>query len=401
MKAVILAAGEGLRCRPLTLIRSKVMLPVANKPIIEHVIKACRENNIKDIILVVGYKKEKIMDYFKDGIDFGVNITYVHQKKALGTAHAIKHAEKLIDNEFIVLNGDNLVDEKAISDLLKNKSGDVSILTTFREEACGYGVVVKENDKLKIIEKPPREISHLINTGMYVFSPFVFSEIKDTPISNKGDYAITDTIQQMIQKGYNVKVIPTDATWMDAVYSWNLLNINSILLEKCKEMDIKGLIEKNVVLKGKVIIGEDTIIHSGCYIVGPVIIGKNCEIGPNVTILPCTTIGNNVTLRSFIEVSNSIIMSNVRLGSHSSISDSVIGCNNNIGDHFIVETKKDLYIEMDGLLHHANEIGTVIGDGNEIGSNVLIRAGKMIETNCKVESGNIINTTLPSNSIVI
>ncbi|MFQ6056234.1 MAG: sugar phosphate nucleotidyltransferase, partial [Methanosarcinales archaeon] len=118
MKAVILAAGEGLRCRPLTLTRSKVMLPVANKPIIEHVINACRENNIKDIILVVGYKKEKIMDYFKNGIDFGVNITYVHQKKALGTAHAILFAEKLIDNEFIVLNGDNLVDEKAISDLL-------------------------------------------------------------------------------------------------------------------------------------------------------------------------------------------------------------------------------------------------------------------------------------------
>ncbi|MFQ6119476.1 MAG: bifunctional sugar-1-phosphate nucleotidylyltransferase/acetyltransferase [Methanosarcinales archaeon] len=401
MKAVILAAGEGLRCRPLTLTRSKVMLPVANKPIIEHVINACRENNIKDIILVVGYKKEKIMDYFKNGIDFGVNITYVHQKKALGTAHAILSAEKLIDNEFLVLNGDNLVDEKAISDLLKNKSGDVSILTTIREKACGYGVIVKKNDKLKIIEKPPQEISHLINTGMYVFSPVVFSEIKDTPISNKGDYAITDTIQQMIQKGYKVKAIPTDAIWMDAIYSWNLLNINSVLLEKCKEMDIKGLIEKNVVLKGKVIIGEDTIIHSGCYIVGPVIIGKNCEIGPNVTILPCTTIGNNVTLRSFIEVSNSIIMNDVRLGSHSSISNSVIGCNNNIGDHFIVETKKDLYIEMYGLLHHADEIGTVIGDGNEIGSNVLIRAGKMIETNCKIESGNIINTTLPSNSIVI
>ncbi|MFQ6072038.1 MAG: bifunctional sugar-1-phosphate nucleotidylyltransferase/acetyltransferase, partial [Methanosarcinales archaeon] len=394
-------AGEGLRCRPLTLTRSKVMLPVANKPIIEHVINACRENNIKDIILVVGYKKEKIMDYFKNGIDFGVNITYVHQKKALGTAHAIKHAEKLIDNEFIVLNGDNLVDENAISDLLKNKSGDVSILTTIREKACGYGVVVKENDKLKIIEKPLHEISRMINTGMYVFSQVVFSEIKDTPISNKGDYAITDTIQQMIQRGYNVKAIPTDATWMDAVYSWNLLNINSILLEKCKEMDIKGLIEKNVVLKGKVIIGEDTIIHSGCYIAGPVIIGKNCEIGPNVTLLPCTTIGNNVTLHSFIEVSNSIIMNDVRLGSHSSISNSVIGCNNNIGDHFIVETKKDLYIEMYGLLHHADEIGTVIGDGNEIGSNVLIRAGKMIETNCKIESGNIINTTLPSNSIVI
>lgn len=93
MKAVILAAGEGVRCRPLTLARSKVMLPVANKPILEHIIQALAENGIKEIILVVGYKKERIMDYFGDGINFGVSITYVEQSAQLGTAHAIRQAE--------------------------------------------------------------------------------------------------------------------------------------------------------------------------------------------------------------------------------------------------------------------------------------------------------------------
>jgi UTP-glucose-1-phosphate uridylyltransferase len=88
MKAIILAAGEGLRCRPLILIRSKVMLPVANKPILEYIIRALVQNDIKDIILVVGYKKERIMDYFGDGIAFGANINYVEQEVQIGTAHA-------------------------------------------------------------------------------------------------------------------------------------------------------------------------------------------------------------------------------------------------------------------------------------------------------------------------
>ena len=92
MKAIILAAGEGLRCRPLTLTRSKVMLPVANRPILEHVISSLEKNEIKEIILVVGYEKERIMNYFEDGLNFGVNISYVEQKAQLGTAHDVRQA---------------------------------------------------------------------------------------------------------------------------------------------------------------------------------------------------------------------------------------------------------------------------------------------------------------------
>ena len=126
MKAIILAAGEGLRCRPLTLTRSKVMLPIANRPILEHVIDSLEKNGINEIILVVGYEKERIMDYFQDGLNFGVKIKYVEQKAQLGTAHAIEQAKKLIDPDdsgFLVLNGDNLVEPKTIADLLNNYDG--------------------------------------------------------------------------------------------------------------------------------------------------------------------------------------------------------------------------------------------------------------------------------------
>ncbi len=121
MKAIILAAGEGLRCRPLTLTRSKVMLPVANKPLLEHIINAVVENDIEEVILVVGYQKERIMDYFGNGSEFGVKIDYIFQEAQLGTAHAVKLAKRYVDGDFLVLNGDNLVDRNKLQTCLPKK----------------------------------------------------------------------------------------------------------------------------------------------------------------------------------------------------------------------------------------------------------------------------------------
>ena len=118
LKAVILAAGEGRRCRPLTQTRSKVMLPVGNRPFMEHVINALAENGIQDLYIVVGYQKERVMDHFEDGVDFGVNITYLEQNELLGTAHALGKAEDYIDEPFLVVNGDNLIDSRAVSELI-------------------------------------------------------------------------------------------------------------------------------------------------------------------------------------------------------------------------------------------------------------------------------------------
>lgn len=402
MKAVILAAGEGLRCRPLTLTRSKVMLPVANKPILEYIIRALSKNEIKDIIIVVGYKKERIMDHFGNGIDLGVNISYIDQDAQLGTAHAIKLAEPFVGEKFVVLNGDNLIDEETISDLLRGESGDHSLLSVSRDQISGYGVLLIEKGKVsQIFEKPRDRVSHLVNTGIYIFSSSIFGEIEKTPISEIGEYAITDTIQKMIEKGTSVTNITTRRTWIDAVHSWDLLKANSVLLGKIEEMRSSGSIEKGTVIMGDVFIGDNSIVRSGSYIVGPVIIGKNCSIGPNTTILPSTAVGDNCSISSFTEIENSIIMNNTRIGTGSYISNSIIGSNNIIGPHFVTEVGKDLNIEMKGILHHADELGSVTGDNNIIGYEVLVRAGKMISTGCKVDSGVRIMKDIPHDSIVV
>ncbi len=206
------------------------------------------------------------MDYFGDGIDFGVNISYVEQNAQLGTAHAIKQAEHLIDDKFLVLNGDNLIEADAISDMLGGASGDATLLTVVREQTIGYGVVLQEKRKVsKIIEKPREKISHLVNTGIYRFSPSIFNEIDNTPISETGEYAITDTIQRIIDAGGVVTHVTTHSTWIDAVHSWDLLKANAVLLGK-QEKSIAGTIEDGTVIIGDVVMGINSMINVGAVV---------------------------------------------------------------------------------------------------------------------------------------
>ncbi len=401
MKAVILGAGEGLRCRPLTLTRSKVMLPVANKPILEHIIDALVKCGIDDIIMVVGYKKEQIMDYFRDGVDFGVNITYVEQKGQLGTAHAIKQVSSYVDDEFIVLNGDNIIEAGTISDILAGRSGDATVLTVVREHTEGYGVVVPDKNKvMKIIEKTTEDLSHNVNTGIYIFNPGIFDYIEATSVSETGEYAITDTIQQMIDDGKNVTMVHSEAMWLDAVHSWDLLKANAYILDRFEQPVNEGTIEDGAVVRGRVSIGPDTVIHPGSFILGPVVIGKNCVISPNAVVLPSTTIGDNSTIEPSALIKNSIIMHDVRVGAFSYISNSILGANNSIGSHFITETDENFFIEMKGILHRAAKLGTVIGDGNNIKHRVLTEPGKMISTGCSIASGVNVSRDIPRDSKV-
>ncbi|AGB50030.1 UDP-N-acetylglucosamine diphosphorylase/glucosamine-1-phosphate N-acetyltransferase [Methanomethylovorans hollandica DSM 15978] len=404
MKAVILAAGEGLRCRPLTLTRSKVMLPVADRPILEHVISSLEQNDIKDILLIVGYEKERIMDYFRDGVDFGVNIRYVEQKTQLGTAHAIEQAKNELagEHEFLALNGDNFIEPKVISDLIRSKRGDATILAVKTEHVSGYGVLRAEDHKvLEILENPVAEAIHLVNTGIYYFSSKVFDYIGDTPLSLKGEYAITDTLQKMIESGTEVSMATTRSWWLDAVYAWDLLRLNSVTLGKIEKNVPSGAMEDGAHIKGNVSIGKNTIVRSGCYIVGPVLIGENCDIGPNAVILPSTSIGNNVSVGAFTNIRNSIIMNDVRMGSHGYVSDSVIGSNCHIGPYFITETDTNLSIIMNGELQRAEKLGTIIGDDTDVGHRVLVKAGVIISINCHIGSGNVVDKALHRGTLVL
>jgi UDP-N-acetylglucosamine diphosphorylase/glucosamine-1-phosphate N-acetyltransferase len=384
LKAVILAAGEGRRCRPLTQTRSKVMLPVGNRPFMEHVILALAKNDVRELYVVVGYQKERVMDHFEDGIYLDVEITYIEQNELLGTAHALSRAEPYIDEDFLVVNGDNLIDARAIEELISAK-GDNVILAALRRHTGDYGVLTVEQDRVKaIIEKPGRPCAGILNTGAYKFSPAIFDELQRTPISERGSYELTQTLSQMIEDGREITAAITGGVWADAIFAGDLLNANSLALSM-KDSRISGEVEEGARLRGAVEIGDGSIIRSGSYLVGPVSVGENCDIGPNVTLLPSTSVSDSVRIGSNSEVRNSIIMNGARIGSGTIVSDSVVGASCTLGDQVILETGPAV-IEVEGEFHRS-EFGAILADDVTAGSRVLMHPGTVVGTGAVIGSG--------------
>ena len=394
MKAVILAAGEGKRLRPFTETMPKVMLPVANKPVLEYVVDAVKNSGISDIIMIVGYKKEVIMEYFKDYKD--VKITYVVQEKQLGTAHALLQAKKHLKHPFIVLSGDNIIDQKSISNLICDKS-EYSLLIKEHPHPSKYGMVFVEKNKLKkIVEKPKEETGKFISTGIYKLPNAVFNDVEK--LASEGVYALSSVTQFIVDRGEEIRTI-TANSWMDIVYPWDLIRVNEAMIHQ-SPASIAGTIEKGVVMKGAVSIGKDTTIYSGCYIVGPVIIGEGCEIGPNACIFPSTTIGDNAVVNPFNEIRNSVIMDDVHIASHSTISHSVIGLGTRIGNNFSTGPG-EATAEIEQEFKKLKDIGVMIGEDSIIGNGVATEPGIIIGRRCKVSSLNRITKNIPSKTNVM
>ena len=398
LKAVILAAGEGRRCRPLTQTKSKVMLPVGNKPFMEHVILALAANDVKELYIVVGYQKERIMNHFEDGVHYGVEITYIEQKELLGTAHALGMAKPFINEDFLVVNGDNLIDERAVKDLI-SAEGENVILAVLRSHTGDYGVLTVEQQRVKkITEKPGRACSGILNTGAYRFGPEIFDELFRTPISERGSYELTQTVSQMIEDGKEIRAKIADGVWADAIFSWNLLNANSLALNLMKPK-IRGDLEEGARIRGAVEVGEGSVVRSGCYITGPVSVGRNCDIGPNVNILPATAIGDSVRIGSNTELRNSIVMNGTRIGSGTIISDSILGASCTLGDQTITETGTAV-VDIEDELYRA-EFGAILADNDVVGSRVLMNPGTIVGADSRIGSGTSIRGWIDRGSRVI
>jgi len=396
MKAVILAAGEGYRLKPFTVTRPKVMIPVGNKPILEYVVKALQESGIIDIIMVVGYKREKIMDYFGDGHRWGVNIVYVEQFQQLGTAHALRQVSHMVNDRFLVINGDTIIDSSAIKEIIRVSSGEAAILTVTVARAHQYGVVKTQNHLVKaILEKPKEETSNVVNAGVYSFSPVIFGFLESMEISERGEYEITDALRMMLNEGHAIKSVHSSATWMDALYLWNLLDMNVATLARTKA-DIRGKVEEGAHIIGRVALGENSVIMAGSYVVGPAAIGDNCDIGPHSVILPSTSIGSNCSLEPFTRISNSILMNNVKVSSFGYAANSIIGEGVSVGPGFIAEAR-DTRVVVDNVLMSAN-IGAIIGDNTEVAGRVLVKPGRIIGVRCRIGPGAMVSENVHDNT---
>lgn len=410
MKAVILAAGRGTRLEPLTEDTPKCMLPLAGKPILEHVIKAVRKAGIREVVLVVGYREEKIREYFGEGSDFGIKIEYVFQNQQLGTAHAIDMVE--LNEDFLVLNGDTLISSECVDGVLSAHSAGIhepaaTLGLKKVEEPGSYGVVrLKNNRVVEIIEKPKKYVSNLANAGIYAFSPKIFGAVEKTKKSERGEYEITSSIRILIDEGEVVRGAMIKGLWSDVGNPWNYLDSNQEMLGRMEER-IWGEIEEFVKRGGKLYLGKKSIIKSGSYIEGPVYIGDNTIIGPNAYLRSFTSIGDDCKIGNGVEVKNSIIMDRTNVPHLSYVGDSIIGKNCNVGAGTLVGNlrldEKNVKMRIRNELKDTGrrKFGCIIGDNVKIGLNVMINAGRKIGSNSLIGPGVIVYKDIPPNSFIL
>jgi NDP-sugar pyrophosphorylase family protein len=217
--AVVLAAGEGTRLRPLTRNRPKPMLPAADRPILEYVFDALVEAGMDRLVCVVGYKHDRVQDHF--GPTYRDRpIEYVRQHKQLGSGHALLQARSAVDGPALVVNGDRLVEVgmvERVVDTFERDDPAAALAVLQHPDAQQYGAVVLQNDEIvEIIEKPTTDDYRLINAGIYAFGADIFDAIADTPRS-AGELALTDTISRLVDEE-RVQGVHCEGMWVDATY---------------------------------------------------------------------------------------------------------------------------------------------------------------------------------------
>lgn len=409
LKAVVLAAGKGVRLWPLTENRSKHMIPVAGKPIVEHVIFAIRSAGIRSIVLVTRYRSELVKKHIGNGSKLGVTVDYVDQPDISGTASAISMARDQVgSNDFLVAYGDLVVTPRAIKRVVdtyrkKGRKPTIGLIPVSRPES--YGMAKVSGDLLtEIIEKPSQSQSpsNLANTGIYVLNPTIFDHLQTTLRSGRGEFEITDTISSLAKTGTPVawaRIDPSD--WQDIGKPWDVLAANARLLARSKRR-IAGRIEEGAKVTGQVTIEKGALIRTGTVIEGPARIGEGAVIGPLAHIRAGTCVGKRSAIGAFCEVKNSIIMDHTKIPHLSYIGDSIIGEHCNLAAGTMVANLKlsDNTVRMrikDSLVDTGlRKLGIVTGDNVRTGINASFMPGIRIASGAVIPACSVVSEDVMS-----
>jgi glucose-1-phosphate thymidylyltransferase len=328
MKGIILHGGHGTRLGPLTQSIPKQLLPIANKPMSQYALEDLRNANIFDIAIVIGdVYPEKVKNFYNDGSNFGVHISYIYQDHPKGIAHAISLCKDFVGNDdFVVYLGDNIMRKNLCSfeKQFSNSDSDSMILVSEVTEPSRFGIAEFDNKKLtKIIEKPKNTISNLAVIGIYFFKSNVFPIIEKLKPSWRNELEVTDTLQLMLEGGFKIDVGTVTGWWKDTGTPKDIIDANNLILNTLGDSD--QLLNDKKISTSKIVIDSETIVDQDSIIEEPVIIGKNCKI-INSKIGPNVSIGDNSIIQNSI-LKNSVIMNNCHIEGNISFDDSIIGSN--------------------------------------------------------------------------
>ncbi|VVB99339.1 Bifunctional protein GlmU [uncultured archaeon] len=396
-KAVVLAAGEGKRLRPLTYTRPKCMIQLAGKPILQLVLENLKSVGVTEAAVVVKYKKEAITSYFGKNPIPGMKLVFIEQGEKYGTAAAFGEAESFATDTFFGVAGDIITEASALKKLAEGAKGEVTAALHSVEDAREYGTAIVKGGKITAFEeKVEKPKSNLANCSLYVFEPSVFKKIKELKKSPRGEYEIIDLL-------IGATAVEISEYWLDMGMPWQLFSANEFLLSKLPEK--KGKIE-NSVIRGKLIMEKGAEVHDS-VIEGNVYIGENSYVGPHAYIRGTTSIGRDCGIGDSTTLKNSIIFDHVNAKHLTYIGDSIIGSNCNFG----AATQIANYRFDAGHIHaivndvvidtKRNKLGAIIGDNTKMGVLCSVMPGKMIGDGCWIDAGTVIKENIERKTHVI
>ncbi len=388
MQAVILAAGEGTRMRPLTETVPKPMLPVADRPLCAHTADAAVDAGASELIVVVGYEADAVRDFFGDEYR-GVPVSIAVQSEQRGTADAVRAARPRLEGPFAVLNGDNLYSASDIDSLF---DAAPSIAAIEVEDPRNYGVLsttAAGGRVTGIVEKPDTPPSNLANAGAYAF-PESAIEYLDVDESERGEYELTDVVARTIEA---TDVTPVSLSrWLDVGRPWELLAANEW---KIADLDrrIDGDVAEGAELHGSVVVEAEATVEPGVVIEGPAIVRSGADVGPNAYVRGATLVGPGCHVGHGVEIKNSVLMERSSVPHLSYVGDSLLGPEVNLGagtqianlrhdDEPVRQTVKGTRISTG-----RRKYGVVAGPGAKTGVNTSIAPGVVLSSGARTDPG--------------
>ena len=373
MKAVIMAGGEGSRLRPLTSNQPKPLLPIANRPMMEHVIDLLRRHGITDIVVTLAFMADAIRQHFGDGSDYGVTIEYVVELEPLGTAGSVRNAAHLLPETFLVISGDVLtdIDLSEIIELHEQKQAMVTIGLTPVSNPLEFGIVITRADGSieRFLEKPTwgQVFSDTVNTGIFVLDPAVLDEVD---IGRSVDFS-ADVFPKLLADGAPLYGAVTHGYWEDVGTLESYLRAHRDVLDQTVMVDVPGF-----VVREGVWLGEGVDVHPDANVEGPAVIGDNCRIEAGVRIGPYTVLGKDVRVRSGVDLERVVLLDHCFIGRGAQLRGTVAGRSCDFRDSARVES------------------GAVLGDDCFVGAGAMLNAGVRVFAGKQIEAGAIVNTSV-------
>jgi bifunctional UDP-N-acetylglucosamine pyrophosphorylase/glucosamine-1-phosphate N-acetyltransferase len=395
MKAIILAAGEGKRMRPLTANRPKVLLPAGPEPLLHRLLRQLSDAGVHDITIVTHYKAEAIEASVGDGARWGVRVAYAPQGAPRGTGHALAAGNPPPDKPFLALNGDVFLRGGDLQRVIARGPGSLAAARVENPQA--YGVLeLRNGNAVRVVEKSPTPPTDLANAGVY-HAPAGFAKLlEDLRPSPRGELELTDALQASFDaEPWNVVEV---RDWLDVGRPWDLLAAAERALAEWPETR-KGTVEPGTTLHGKVIVAEGAVIKAGAYVEGPVYVGPNAVVGPNCHLRPNSVLLEGAKVGNACEVKGSILMANAHAAHLTYLGDSVLGERVNLGAGTLVAN-----LRHDGKpikVSHLGEridtrrrkLGVVLGDDVHTGINTTLNLGVMLPAGDSTMPGEVVMRT--------